>query len=64
MGCDVIAPSDMMDGRVKKEALIKINLMMLVFILCYKICFKLYGPFRKAIGSKSRLKDKKLIKWI
>ena len=36
MGCDVIAPSDMMDGRVGKleNILIKINIMMYKFSLC------------------------------
>ena len=63
MGCDVIAPSDMMDGRVKKirEALDK-NKFNDVSILSYAIKYasNFYGPFREAIGSKSRLKkDKK-----
>ncbi len=63
MGCDVIAPSDMMDGRVKKirEALDK-NKFNDVSILSYAIKYasNFYGPFREAVGSKSRLKkDKK-----
>ena len=63
MGCDVIAPSDMMDGRVKKirEALDK-NKFNDVSILSYAIKYasNFYGPFREAVGSKSKLKkDKK-----
>ncbi len=63
MGCDVIAPSDMMDGRVKKirQKLDKENLQD-VQILSYAVKFasSFYGPFRDAVGSKSALKgDKK-----
>ena len=63
MGCDVIAPSDMMDGRIKKirQKLDKENLQD-VQILSYAIKFasSFYGPFRDAIGSKKSLKgDKK-----
>ncbi len=63
MGCDVIAPSDMMDGRVGKirKALDKNNLKN-VQILSYaaKYASSFYGPFRDAIGSKNSLKgDKK-----
>ena len=63
MGCDVIAPSDMMDGRIKKirRKLDKENLQD-VQILSYAIKFasNFYGPFRDAVGSKSALKgDKK-----
>ena len=63
MGCDVIAPSDMMDGRVgliRKE--LDKNNFKDVNILSYAIKYasSFYGPFRDAIGSKSRLKkDKK-----
>ncbi|MDC1170199.1 porphobilinogen synthase [Candidatus Pelagibacter sp.] len=63
IGCDVIAPSDMMDGRIKKirsaldnEGLKNIN------ILSYaaKYASSYYGPFRDAVGSKGSLKgDKK-----
>jgi porphobilinogen synthase len=63
MGCDVLAPSDMMDGRIKKirsaldnEGLKNIN------ILSYaaKYASSYYGPFRDAVGSKGSLKgDKK-----
>ena len=63
MGCDVIAPSDMMDGRIKKirQKLDKENLQD-VQILSYAVKFasNFYGPFRDAVGSKGALKgDKK-----
>ena len=63
MGCDVIAPSDMMDGRIKKirEKLNKKNLQD-VQIISYAVKYasSYYGPFREAIGSKKALKgDKK-----
>jgi len=63
MGCDVIAPSDMMDGRIGKirKALDKKNYKN-VQILSYAVKYasSFYGPFREAIGSKSMLKgDKK-----
>ncbi len=63
MGCDVIAPSDMMDGRIGKirTALDKKNYKN-VQILSYaaKYASGFYGPFRDAIGSKKLLKtDKK-----
>jgi porphobilinogen synthase len=63
MGCDVIAPSDMMDGRVGE---IRKNLdkngFKLVQILSYAVKYasNFYGPFRDAVGSKKSLKgDKK-----
>jgi len=63
MGCDVIAPSDMMDGRVGeiRKALDKNNFS-LVQILSYAVKYasNFYGPFRDAVGSKISLKgDKK-----
>ena len=63
MGCDVIAPSDMMDGRIKKirQALDKEKLQE-VQILSYAVKYasSFYGPFRDAVGSNSALKgDKK-----
>ena len=52
MGCDVIAPSDMMDGRVKKirEALDK-NKFNDVSILSYAIKYasNFYGPLEKPL---------------
>lgn len=57
-GCDVIAPSDMMDGRIGKirEAL-DANGFEHVMIMSYaaKYASGFYGPFRDAIGSKSNL---------
>ncbi len=63
MECDVIAPSDMMDGRIGKirKALDKKNFQ-LVQILSYAVKYasNFYGPFRNAVGSKTNLKgDKK-----
>jgi porphobilinogen synthase len=62
-GCDVIAPSDMMDGRV---AAIRAGLegegFDLVQIMAYaaKYASAFYGPFRDAVGSGGYLKgDKK-----
>jgi len=63
IGCDVIAPSDMMDGRVGiiRKTLDKNNFKN-VQILSYaaKYSSNFYGPFRDAIGSRKKLKgDKK-----
>jgi len=63
MGCDVIAPSDMMDGRIGeiRKALDK-NGYELVQILSYAVKYasNFYGPFRDAVGSKKSLRgDKK-----
>ena len=63
MGCDVLAPSDMMDGRIGKirKALDKENFKQ-VQILSYaaKYASSFYGPFRDAVGSNKFLKgDKK-----
>ena len=62
-GCDVISPSDMMDGRIGiiRKSLDKNNLKD-VIILSYsaKYASNFYGPFRDAIGSSKNLKfDKK-----
>ena len=63
MGCDVIAPSDMMDGRVGKiRKVLDKNGYHLVQILSYAVKYasSFYGPFRDAVGSKDSLKgDKK-----
>ncbi|MGY8749579.1 MAG: porphobilinogen synthase [Pirellulales bacterium] len=58
-GCDVIAPSDMMDGRIGgiRAALDQEgfeNVMIMSYAAKYASAF--YGPFRDAIGSKSNLK--------
>ena len=62
MGCDVIAPSDMMDGRVGeiRKALDK-NGFKLVQILSYAVKYasNFYGPFREAVGSKRLLRSDK-----
>ena len=62
MGCDVIAPSDMMDGRIGKirKALDKKNFQM-VQILSYAVKYasSFYGPFRNAVGSNILLKSDK-----
>ena len=62
-GCDIVAPSDMMDGRIKaiREALDKEGFQD-VRILSYaaKYASAFYGPFRDAVGSGGALKgDKK-----
>ena len=63
MGCDVIAPSDMMDGRIGeiRKALDK-NGYKSIQILSYAVKYasNFYGPFRDAVGSKKSLRgDKK-----
>ena len=63
MGCDILAPSDMMDGRISKirKALDKNNFKD-VQLLSYaaKYASSFYGPFREAVGSNKFLKgDKK-----
>ena len=63
MGCDVLAPSDMMDGRIGKirKSLDK-NGYQMTQILSYAVKYasNFYGPFRDAVGSKNLLKgDKK-----
>ena len=62
MGCDVIAPSDMMDGRIgeiRKE--LDKNGHEKIQILSYAVKYSssFYGPFRDAVGSKSSLKGNK-----
>ena len=63
MGCDIVAPSDMMDGRIGK---IRKTLDSKGFadthIVSYAVKYasNFYGPFRDAVGSKTILKgDKK-----
>ena len=62
MGCDVIAPSDMMDGRIGeiRRALDKNNFKE-ISIISYaaKYASNFYGPFRDAVGSKKSLKSDK-----
>jgi porphobilinogen synthase len=57
-GCDIIAPSDMMDGRVGaiRDALDKAgfsDVAVLSYAAKYASCF--YGPFRDAVGSAKNL---------
>ena len=63
MGCDAIAPSDMMDGRVGKirNALDNNNFKNVqIFSYAVKYASNFYSPFREAVGSKKNLKgDKK-----
>jgi porphobilinogen synthase len=63
MGCDVIAPSDMMDGRIGKiRKALDQNGHQMVQLLSYAVKYasSFYGPFRDAVGSKNFLKgDKK-----
>ncbi len=62
-GCDIIAPSDMMDGRIGAirtmlEAEGHTNTQIMSYAAKYASAF--YGPFRDAVGSASALKgDKK-----
>ena len=62
MGCDVLAPSDMMDGRIGeiRKYLAKHNFKM-TQILSYAVKYasSFYGPFRDAVGSKNLLKGNK-----
>ena len=62
MGCDVIAPSDMMDGRIgeiRKELDRNgyENIQLLSYAVKYSSSF--YGPFRDAVGSKKALQGNK-----
>ena len=61
-GCDIIAPSDMMDGRVGaiRQALDAEGFeqtMIMAYSAKYASAF--YGPFREAVGSGARLKGDK-----
>ena len=62
MGCDVLAPSDMMDGRIGeiRKSLDKHGYQM-TQILSYAVKYasSFYGPFREAVGSKGLLKSDK-----
>jgi porphobilinogen synthase len=63
MGCDIIAPSDMMDGRIGEiRKVLDKNDFKDTKILSYAVKYasNFYGPFRDAVGSKKKLKgDKK-----
>ena len=62
-GADIIAPSDMMDGRVGEiRNRLDLNHLDLTLIMAYsaKYASKYYGPFRDAVGANNTLKgDKK-----
>lgn len=61
-GADLVAPSDMMDGRVKAiRTLLDHNRYHDVGILSYtaKYASHLYSPFRDALGSQLKFGDKK-----
>ena len=62
MGCDVLAPSDMMDGRIGRirKSLDK-NGFKMTQILSYAVKYSsyFYGPFRDAVGTKGLLKSDK-----
>jgi len=57
-GADIVAPSDMMDGRIgairsELEARQHSNTLILAYAAKYASCF--YGPFRDAVGSATNL---------
>jgi porphobilinogen synthase len=57
-GCDIIAPSDMMDGRIGAirgalDGIGKPNIQIMSYAAKYASAF--YGPFRDAVGSSSSL---------
>ena len=57
-GCDIIAPSDMMDGRIGRiRAALEANNLQHVQIMAYsaKYASGFYGPFRDAVGSSGTL---------
>ena len=63
MGCDIVAPSDMMDGRIGKirKGLDKQGFTDIQIVsYAVKYASNFYGPFRDAVGSRATLKgDKK-----
>ena len=61
-GADIIAPSDMMDGRIKKiRETLELNKFHETAIMSYSIKYasNFYGPFRDALNSKPNFGDKK-----
>ncbi|OKH89996.1 porphobilinogen synthase [Thalassospira sp. TSL5-1] len=57
-GCDIVAPSDMMDGRIAAiRDMLETENLKKVQIMAYaaKYASSFYGPFRDAIGSASAL---------
>jgi porphobilinogen synthase len=58
-GADIVAPSDMMDGRIgairtELEATGQVNTMILAYSAKYASSY--YGPFRDAVGSATNIK--------
>ncbi|MGA7455870.1 MAG: porphobilinogen synthase [Methyloceanibacter sp.] len=61
-GCDILGPSDMMDGRIGAiRAALEANGFTNTQLLAYgaKYASAFYGPFRDAVGSSSMLKGDK-----
>jgi porphobilinogen synthase len=57
-GCDIVAPSDMMDGRVGAirralDAAGRMDVLIMAYAAKYASAF--YGPFREAVGSSATL---------
>jgi porphobilinogen synthase len=62
-GCDILAPSDMMDGRIGAiRTALELNGFANTQLLAYaaKYASAFYGPFRDAVGSSALLKGDKL----
>ncbi len=60
-GCDIIAPSDMMDGRIRKiRETLENNNYKNTLIMSYtaKYHSSFYGPFRHAVGSSNNFGNK------
>ena len=60
-GCDIIAPSDMMDGRIRKiRETLENNNYKNTLIMSYtaKYSSSFYGPFRNAVGSSNNFGNK------
>ncbi len=61
-GADILAPSDMMDGRIFKiRAMLENSGFKDVNLMSYaaKYASSFYGPFRNAVGSQGKVIDKK-----
>lgn len=61
-GVDIVAPSDMMDGRVRKiSEVLSENGFNNIPIMCYSVKYSssFYGPFREAAGSAPKFGDRK-----
>ena len=59
-GCDIVAPSDMMDGRIKviREKLEKSkNFNTCILSYSSKFASNFYSPFRDALGSQKNLNN-------